>query len=394
MNSILSDGVIHVSDRCKACDHCTSICPTGAIHGRLGQKHSIKTAKCINCGQCLVNCPFGAINDQSMVSAIQAALTDPNKFVVVQEAPAVRVALGEEFGQEPGYNAKGKMYAALRKLGFDQVYDTEFTADLTIMEEGTELIHRVFKAVGQAGFEEAGPLPQFTSCCPAWIKYAEDNYPKVLPNLSSAKSPQQMFGAVAKTYVAEKLGVNPANIFSVSVMPCTAKKYECSRPEMIASGYQDVDAVITTRELAQMIKDAGIDFVNLPDEQADKLVGTSTGAATIFGVTGGVMEAALRTAYEILSGQTLDKVDFKPLRGLKPVREATVEIPIQALGGKVLPVKVAIVTGTKHVAPVIEDVLAGRSKYHFIEVMNCPGGCINGGGQPIRRDIYTEGGLL
>ncbi|WP_054696827.1 [FeFe] hydrogenase, group A [Syntrophomonas palmitatica] len=388
MNTILTDGVIHVTGKCKACDHCTSICPTGAISGLLGEQHHINAAKCLNCGQCLVNCPFGVIEEISMVNDIKAALNDPNKFVVVQTAPAVRVALGEEFGKEPGYNAKGKMFAALRKLGFDKVYDTEFTADLTICEEGTELIHRVFKAVGQAGFEESGPLPQFTSCCPAWIKYAEDNYPKILPHLSSAKSPQQMFGAIAKTYVPEKLGIDPAKIYSVSVMPCTAKKYESQRPEFVASGYQDVDAVITTRELAQMIKDAGINFDQLPEEKADEFVGASTGAATIFGVTGGVMEAALRTAYEVLSGQSLGNVNIEPVRGLKSVRDATIEVPIQALGGQKLPVKVAIVHGTKNAAPLIEDVLAGRSKYHFIEVMNCPGGCINGGGQPIRRDTH------
>lgn len=387
MSTATANGVIHVMDSCKACDHCTFICPTGAIHGELGQKHQINLKKCINCGQCLVNCPFGAIEDVSMVEAVKKALDDPGKVVVVQEAPAVRVALGEEFGYPAGTNVKNKMYASLRKLGFDKVYDTEFTADLTICEEGTELIHRVYGALGVPGFENKGPLPQFTSCCPAWIKYAEDNYPRILPYISSAKSPQQMWGAVAKTYLAEKLGINPADMVSVSVMPCTAKKYECERPEFISSGFQDVDLVITTRELAAMIKEAGIDFKNLPDEEADKLVGLSTGAATIFGATGGVMEAALRTAYEVLSGQTLDKVKFEAVRGLDPVREATIEVPVKALG-KTLPVSVCIVTGTKHVGPVIEDVLAGRSKYHFIEVMNCPGGCINGGGQPIRRDTY------
>ena len=265
-----------------------------------------------------------------MVDQVKRALADPNQFVVVQEAPAVRVALGEEFGLDPGTNVKHKMYAALRRLGFDRVYDTEFAADLTIMEEGTELIHRVFNHLGVEGFEKSGPLPQFTSCCPAWIKYAEDKYPDVLPHISSAKSPQQMFGSIVKTYTAQKLGVDAAEMFSVSVMPCTAKKYECSRPEMIASGYQDVDAVITTRELAALIKDAGIDFINLPDENADKLVGLSTGAATIFGATGGVMEAALRTAYELLSGETLGNLEFESVRGLQPVREATVEIPVKA----------------------------------------------------------------
>lgn len=389
MNSVAATKaeIIKVTQKCKACDHCTSICPTGAIQGKIGQKHHINHKLCVNCGQCLINCPFGAITDASNVDKVKQALADPNKFVIVQEAPAVRVALGEEFGFAAGTNVKGKMHASLRKLGFDKVYDTEFAADLTIMEEGTELIHRVFKTLGVAGYESSGPLPQFTSCCPAWIKYTEDQYSAILPYLSSAKSPQQMFGAVAKTYGAKLLGVNPSDIVSVSVMPCTAKKYECDRGEMIASGFKDVDYVITTRELAGIIKDAGIDFRNLQDEEADRLIGSSTGAATIFGVTGGVMEAALRTAYEILSGQSLGKVEFKAVRGLEPVREATVEIPVKDLG-TVLPVNVCIVTGTKYVGSVIEDVLAGRSNYHFIEVMNCPGGCINGGGQPIRRDMY------
>lgn len=386
MSTDFSQGIINVTGDCKACDHCTSICPTGAISGLLGQRHKIDHDLCINCGQCLINCPFGRIQDASMVDLVKKALADPTKFVIVQEAPAVRVALGEEFGMEPGTNVKNKMYAALRKLGFKKVYDTEFTADLTIMEEGTELIHRVYGALGVKGFEEQEPLPQFTSCCPAWIKYAEDKYPKILPHISSAKSPQQMFGAVAKTYLPQKLNINAASIFSVSVMPCTAKKYECNRPEFISSGYQDVDAVITTRELAAMIKEKQIDFAQLTGEEADKFIGASTGAATIFGVTGGVMEAALRTAYEILSGKSLDKVEFQAVRGLQPVREATVEIPVKDLN-TTLPVNVAIVTGTKYVDKLIEDVLAGRSKYHFIEVMNCPGGCINGGGQPIRREM-------
>ncbi|MFZ3129660.1 MAG: [FeFe] hydrogenase, group A [Desulfosporosinus sp.] len=385
MNSVLTEGIINISAQCRSCDHCTSICPTGAITGKLGEQHHIDHSKCLNCGQCLINCPAGIIKDRSMIEEIKAAIANPKKFVVVQTAPAVRVALGEEFGKAPGYNAKGKMFASLRKLGFKKVYDTEFTADLTIMEEGSELINRVFKAVGQSGYEESGPLPQFTSCCPAWIKYAEDNYPKILPHLSSAKSPQQMFGALAKTYVPQKLNIDPASVYSVSIMPCTAKKYECNRPEMISSGYQDVDAVLTTRELAQLIKDAGINFDSLPDEKADSFVGQSTGAATIFGVSGGVMEAALRTAYELLSGLPLAKVEFKSVRGLDPVREATVPIPIKALGNTVFPVKVAIITGVKHAAPIIEDVLAGKLNYHFIEVMTCPGGCINGGGQPIWR---------
>ncbi|MGI5912791.1 MAG: [FeFe] hydrogenase, group A [Syntrophomonadaceae bacterium] len=387
MNILQDQGIIQVNNSCKACDHCTFICPTQAITGKIGQKHHINRKTCVNCGQCLINCPFGAIEDISMMDKVKEALADPEKYVVVQEAPAIRVALGEEFGLAPGTNVKNKMYSALRRLGFDKVYDTEFAADLTIMEEGTELIQRVYNALGVEGFENVGPLPQFTSCCPAWIKYAEDKYPHILPHISSAKSPQQMFGAVAKTYGAEQLNIDPANIVVVSVMPCTAKKYECDRPEFIASGYKDVDFVLTTRELAQLIKDNNIDFLNLPDESADKFIGLSTGAATIFGATGGVMEAALRTAYELLSGETLGKIEFNTVRGIEPVREATVEIPVKALGKK-LPVNVCVVTGLKHVDNIVNDILAGRSKYHFIEVMNCPGGCINGGGQPIRRDTY------
>lgn len=382
-----NNAIISITRKCKACDHCTIVCPSGAIVGKLGEKHHIDYNKCINCGQCLINCPFGAIDEVDMQQAVREVLNDQNKYVVVQVAPAVRVALGEEFGLKPGTNVKNKMFAALRQLGFDQVYDTEFAADLTIMEEGTELIHRVFNALGVDGYEDNGPLPQFTSCCPAWIKYAEDKYPKILPHLSTAKSPQQMFGSVAKTYGAQKLQVEPSSMVVVSVMPCTAKKYECDRPEMIASGFKDVDYVITTRELAALIKGAGIDFLSLPDEEADRLIGTSTGAATIFGVTGGVMEAALRTAYELLSGESLGAVEFNQVRGLKPVREATLEIPVKELN-TTFPVNVCIVTGTKYVDSVVEDILAGRSKYHFIEVMNCPGGCINGGGQPIRRDTY------
>ena len=383
----MMEEIITITNRCRACDHCASVCPTGAIIGVLGEKHHIDYKKCINCGQCLVNCPFEAIEDLDHKAAVQNVLNDSSKYVVVQVAPAVRVALGEEFGLKPGSNVKGQMFAALRKLGFDQVYDTEFAADLTIMEEGTELIHRVYGALGVEGFANDAPLPQFTSCCPAWIKYAEDKYPQILPHLSTAKSPQQMFGPIAKTYGAEKLNVNPQDMVVVSVMPCTAKKYENNRPEMVASGFKDVDFVITTRELADLIKADHIDFLLLPDEDADRLIGSSTGAATIFGATGGVMEAALRTAYEVLSEESLGKVEFQQVRGFSPIREASIEIPVKALG-TTLPVNVCIVAGSNNADRVIEDVLAGRSKYHFIEVMNCPGGCVNGGGQPIRRDTY------
>ncbi|WP_042350656.1 [FeFe] hydrogenase, group A [Bacillus massiliigorillae] len=366
-----SKEIIHITSKCKGCDHCRKICPVQAIEGKLGERHKINQDTCLRCGQCLINCPFEAIEDLSMTGKIKKALKDPKVFTVTQVAPAVRVALGEEFGLEPGSNVKGKMFTALRKLGFDKVYDTEFAADLTIMEEGNELIERITHAKDK--------LPMFTSCCPAWIKYAEDHYPSLLKYLSTSKSPMQMFGAIAKTYGAEKLNVDPSTMFSAAVMPCTAKKYECQREEMTASGYQDVDAVFTTRELAQMIKEAGIDFLNLPDGKADRLIGTSTGAATIFGVTGGVMEAALRTAYEVITGKTLPKLEFKQVRGFAGIREATVDIAGMQLN-------VAIVTGSKNVDKVVNGVMTGRNKYHFVEVMNCSGGCINGGGQPIRHD--------
>ncbi|MCL5045429.1 MAG: NADH-dependent [FeFe] hydrogenase, group A6, partial [Actinobacteria bacterium] len=272
---------------------------------------------CVLCGQCIHACPVGAIKEKDSTAAVWAALADPKKHVVVQTAPAVRVAIGEEFGLPPGSVVTGQMVAALRRLGFDKVFDTDFTADLTIMEEGSELIQRI---------KTGGVLPMMTSCSPGWIKYIEHFYPEFLPNLSTCKSPQQMFGALAKTYYAEKAGIDPADIYVVSIMPCVAKKFECERPEMYDSGYQDVDAVLTTRELGRMLREAGIDFAGLPEEQFDDPLGISTGAGVIFGATGGVMEAALRTAYEIISGRELNKLDFEEVRGLEGVKEASVNI--------------------------------------------------------------------
>lgn len=318
---------------------------------------------CTNCGQCVMNCPTGALHEVYHIDGVWNAINDPEKVVVVQTAPAVRVALGEPFGMEPGTISTGKMVAALRLLGFDKVFDTNFTADLTIVEEGTEFIHR---------FKEGGKLPLFTSCSPGWIKFIEHNYPEFLPHLSTAKSPQQMFGAVAKHYYAKKLGVPKENLVVVSIMPCTAKKYEMNRPELVG----DVDYVLTTRELAKMIKESGIDFKNLPDEKYDDPFGITTGAAAIFGTSGGVMEAALRTAYEILTGKELEKLDFVGVRGLNKVKEAEVEI-----NGK--KIKVAVVNTLGAARKLLEKMRNGEVEYHFVEFMACPGGCIGGGGQPI-----------
>ncbi|MBM3475645.1 MAG: 2Fe-2S iron-sulfur cluster binding domain-containing protein [Armatimonadetes bacterium] len=324
-------------------------------------------ALCVNCGQCINRCPTGGLVEQSHIPGVWSALEDPDKFTVVQTAPATRIALGEALGMPPGEIVTGKMVSALRALGFDAVFDTDFTADLTIMEEGFELIHRV---------KEGGVLPQLTSCSPGWIKYIEHFYPQLLPNLSSCKSPQQMFGALAKTYYAQQAGVDPARMVSVSIMPCTAKKYEAARPEMNDSGYQDVDYVLTTRELAKMIKEKGINFADLPQSEFDDPLGESTGAAVIFGATGGVMEAALRTAYEVLTNSKLEDLDITAVRGMDGVREATIMVGD-------LPVKAAVAHGLSNAAQVLDKIAAGEGDWHFVEIMCCPGGCLGGGGQPI-----------
>lgn len=380
---------------CTGCRRCAEVCPVNAIEGNEGEPQVINTARCVLCGQCVQICssyassfddaltprktklrergllnsvkePLFAAYNMGHNKEVKKALSDSGKFTMVQCAPAVRVAVGEEFGLPLGSLTPGKMAAALRKLGFDRVYDTNFAADLTIMEEGTELIERV---------TNGGVLPMFTSCCPAWVKFLEQAYPDLLPHLSSCKSPQQMGGAVFKTYGAKVDKVDPAKIYSVSVMPCTCKKFECARPEMKDSGYQDVDVVLTTRELAQLIKDAKIDFSTLPEEEFDKPLGTYTGAGTIFGVTGGVMEAALRTGYELITDKPIPSVDLEMVRGGEGIRKATVKIDD-------LELKVCIVSGLKNVNAVLADVKAGKADFHFMEVMTCPEGCISGGGQP------------
>jgi iron-only hydrogenase group A len=337
----------------------------------------INDVACTNCGQCSLVCPVGAITEKEYIQEVWDAINDPTKFTVIQDAPAVRVALGEEFGYPPGTLVTGKMLAAARKLGFDRIFDTNFAADLTILEEGSELLKRV---------KEGGTLPLITSCSPGWIKFIEHFYPEMLPNLSTCKSPHQMLGALTKTYYAKKMGIDPKDMVVVSVMPCTAKKFECQRPEMRSSGYQDVDYVLTTRELAKMIKQAGIDFENLDDGSYDDPMGEYTGAATIFGATGGVMEAALRTAYEVATGKTLENVEFTAVRGLEGIKEAV--IPVEGIGN----VRIAVSHGLGNARKLLERVKEGKEQYHFIEIMACPGGCVGGGGQPfpVNDDVRTR----
>lgn len=345
---------------------------------------------CTNCGQCVNRCPTGALVEKTYIDQVWDAIYDTDKHVVVQTAPAVRVALGEDLGYDPGERVTGKMVTALKQLGFDSVLDTDFTADLTIMEEGTELLTRLKKVLVDG--DKSVSLPMFTSCSPGWIKFIEHKYPKMLSNLSTCKSPQQMFGALAKTYFAQKRKLDPAKVISVSIMPCTAKKYEAERPEMRSSGFKDVDFVLTTRELAMMIKQAGIDFRTLGEGQCDSIMGNSTGAAVIFGATGGVMEAALRTAYEIVTGREVPfkNLDIVPVRGMDGVKEASVKIEGTTEDWNFLEgveLKVAIAHGLINANKLTKAVSEGKASYHFIEIMACPGGCIGGGGQPIPTNM-------
>jgi len=379
-----SPSVIRDPEKCILCRRCVRVCHEVQSVGALAVSDRgwdtyvgpafgkpLAEVMCVYCGQCINRCPTGALKGNDPSEQVWEALNDPDKFVVVQTAPAVRASIGEEFGMPPGSLVTGEMVTGLRMLGFDRVFDTDFTADLTIIEEGHELIARV---------TGGGTLPMITSCSPGWIKFIETFYPDLLPHLSTCKSPQQMFGAVAKTYYAEKAGVDPAKMVVVSVMPCVAKKFEAGRPEMRSSGYQDVDFVLDTRELGRMLKEAGIDLPHLPKSEYDDPLGSSTGAAVIFGATGGVMEAALRTAYEVITGQTLEKVDLTMVRGMQGVREAT--IPVGQLN-----VKVAVAHGLANARKLLDLIRAGKADYHFIEVMACPGGCVGGGGQPIPTDL-------
>jgi len=406
-----SVSLVRDADKCILCGKCVAVCSkmqsVRAIDfsGR-GITTKIATAfdkglgdsQCVNCGQCLIVCPTGAITEKNNTDGVWKEIYNTDKVVVVQTAPAVRVAIGEEFGMPTGSLVTGKMAAALRKLGFDKVFDTDFTADLTIMEEGSELIERI---------NNKGTLPMITSCSPGWIKFIEHFYPELTGHVSTCKSPQQMFGAIAKTYYAKKMGIDPRKITVVSIMPCTAKKFEAKRPEMAGAFdfwkkelglkenemFFDVDYVLTTREAARMIKEAGIDFVGLKNEDFDKPLGISTGAAVIFGVTGGVMEAALRTAYEIITSKTLPRLEFEDVRGLDGIKSAEVDV-------NGLKVKVAVAHTLSNARKLLDEIKSGKSPYHFIEIMTCPGGCIGGGGQPLSDNpnvlkkraaaIYTE----
>jgi NADH-quinone oxidoreductase subunit G/NADP-reducing hydrogenase subunit HndD len=380
----VSGPIIRDPEKCILCGRCVRICEevqgVSAIDfvGR-GSKAYIGTAfdqglnvsTCINCGQCIVGCPTGALTEKTYIDEVVAALSDPNKLVVVQHAPSVSVSLAEEFGVEPGQDVDGKMVAALRRIGFDRVFDTSFTADLTIMEKASELAHRI---------ANGGVLPMFTSCSPGWIKFVEQFYPEYIPNLSTCKSPQQMMGAVIKSYFAEKEKVDPSQIVSVSIMPCTAKKFESNRPEMAPNHIPDVDYVLTTRELGKLLHMFGVDLLSLAPQTADTPFGERSTAGKIFGASGGVMEAAVRTAYFLLTGAEAAKLEVQPVRGLKGIKEIKTKIGDLEVGA-------AVVSNLGNARKLLEEIKAGRKDLHFIEVMTCPGGCINGGGQPIGADL-------
>lgn len=386
----LSPSIVRDNNKCILCRRCVAACAkTQGVYAIGMQNRGFKTqigsefgkslndVACINCGQCIAACPTGALTEKDATKEVWAALNDPDKYVVFQTAPAVRVAIGEEFGLPIGTRCTGKMVTAIRRLGADKVFDVDFAADLTIMEEGTELLNRI---------NSGGVLPMITSCSPGWIKYCETFYPDFIPNLSTCKSPNQMQGAVTKTYFAKQNDLDPHDIYVVSVMPCTAKKFEIARPEFGRDGYRDVDANLTTRELARMIRQAGLDFAHLPEEEFDDMLGESSGAGVIFGVTGGVMEAALRTVVDVLTGEDMPRLEYGDVRGLEGIKEATVNV-------NGTDINVAIVHGTANAAKLLNAIRAGEKTYHFIEVMGCPGGCVTGGGQPIvdaRTRYYVD----
>ncbi|MGN1110193.1 MAG: NADH-dependent [FeFe] hydrogenase, group A6 [Oscillospiraceae bacterium] len=380
--------MVRDNSKCILCRRCVAACSANQGIGVIGANErgfatqiasafdmDLADTACVSCGQCITACPTGALHEKDDTDKVFEAIADPEKMVVVQAAPAVRASIAEAFGAAVGTNGEGKMIAAMRRLGFDKVFDTNFSADLTIMEEATEFLGRV---------QNGGTLPLITSCSPGWVRYCENYFPEFIPNLSTCKSPQQMFGAVVKTYYAQKLGKNPEDIISVSVMPCTAKKYEVQRDDQSAAGVPDVDITITTRELSRMIKKAGIIWDELPEETADSPLGSYTGAGVIFGATGGVMEAALRTAVWKLTGENADSpIDFKEVRGTQGIKEATYNV-----GGK--EVKVAVASGLANAKKLLKAIKAGEAKYDFIEVMACPGGCVNGGGQIIQPASVTN----
>ncbi len=383
------DSAIHMirdNGKCILCRRCVAACQAQHIsviganargfdtHIGSAFEKPLDSVACVSCGQCIVNCPTGAIYEKDDTAKVLEAINDPEKFVVVHTAPSIRVTLGECFGMHIGTNVQGKMVAALRRLGFDKVFDTDFGADLTIVEEANEFLGRV---------QNGGVLPMITSCSPGWIKYCEHYYPDMLDHLSSCKSPQQMSGAIIKTWYAEKMGIDPKDIVVVGIMPCTAKKFETKRENQSASGYPDVDYSLTTRELGRMIESAGIFFKHLPDEEFDNPLGDSTGAAVIFGATGGVMEAALRTAVEKLSGEELKSLDFTEVRGTDGIKEASYTV-------NGMEVKVCVVSGLANANTIMEKVKNGTADYHFIEIMGCPGGCVNGGGQPIQHAVVRN----
>jgi len=378
-----SPSIIRDPAKCILCGKCVRVCEeiqgVGAIdfigRGSRSQvgpafNEGMNVSSCVNCGQCIVVCPTGALRERSSIKEVMDAISDPEKFVVVQHAPSVSVTLGEEFGIKPGKDVIGIMTAAMRRVGFDRIFDTSFAADLTIMEEASELVERLTKG---------GKLPQMTSCSPGWIKFVETFYPEFIDNISSCKSPQQMMGAILKSYYAEKEGIDPKKIYSVSIMPCTAKKFEAERPEQIHKGMADVDAVLTTRELARIIKMRGLDIKNMQPEGNDSPFGERSSAGKLFGVSGGVMEAAVRTAHQLVTGKEMDEYVVKELRGLDGLKITKVKIGDIELG-------LAVVSGLGNARKLLDEIRAGRNDIHFIEVMTCPGGCIAGGGQPLAVD--------